>query len=291
MREAFIKLHLSILLAGFTGILGKLISLSEGVLVWYRMFLTSLILLLILWIGKKLRKVSFRDFLKMAGVGLLLALHWLFFFGSIKASNVSIGVVCFSVTGFFSAIFEPLFGRRKISFRELLYSVVAVLGILLIFQFDMRYRYGIMLGVVSSALAALYTISNKKVGSLAPSSSILLYEMIGGVTFLRCLLPFYLYFSPQEYLIPNALDFIYLLLFAIFCTICMNILQIQALKSISAFTMNLSYNLEPVYSIILAMIIFGEAKDLNLAFYAGLSLIVFSVFLQMGSVMKPRKVK
>ena len=219
MREAFIKLHLSILLAGFTGILGKLISLSEGVLVWYRMFLTSLILLLILWIGKKLRKVSFRDFLKMAGVGLLLALHWLFFFGSIKASNVSIGVVCFSVTGFFSAIFEPLFGRRKISFRELLYSVVAVLGILLIFQFDMRYRYGIMLGVVSSALAALYTISNKKVGSLAPSSSILLYEMIGGVTFLSCLLPFYLYFSPQEYLIPNALDFIYLLLFAIFCTI------------------------------------------------------------------------
>jgi len=291
MREAFIKLHLSILLAGFTGILGKLISLSEGVLVWYRMFLTSLILLLILWIGKKFRKVSFRDFLKMAGVGLLLALHWLFFFGSIKASNVSIGVVCFSVTGFFSAIFEPLFGRRKISFRELLYSVVAVLGILLIFQFDMRYRYGIMLGVVSSALAALYTISNKKVGSLAPSSSILLYEMIGGVTFLSCLLPFYLYFSPQEYLIPNAPDFIYLLLFAIFCTICMNILQIQALKSISAFTMNLSYNLEPVYSIILAMIIFGEAKDLNLAFYAGLSLIVFSVFLQMGSVMKQRKVK
>ena len=291
MREAFIKLHLSILLAGFTGILGKLISLSEGVLVWYRMFLTSLILLLILWIGKKLRKVSFRDFLKMAGVGLLLALHWLFFFGSIKASNVSIGVVCFSVTGFFSAIFEPLFGRRKISFRELLYSVVAVLGILLIFQFDMRYRYGIMLGVVSSALAALYTISNKKVGSLAPSSSILLYEMIGGVTFLSCMLPFYLYFSPQEYLIPNAPDFIYLLLFAIFCTICMNILQIQALKSISAFTMNLSYNLEPVYSIILAMIIFGEAKDLNLAFYAGLSLIVFSVFLQMGSVMKQRMVK
>ena len=291
MREAFIKLHLSILLAGFTGILGKLISLSEGVLVWYRMFLTSLILLLILWIGKKLRKVSFRDFLKMAGVGLLLALHWLFFFGSIKASNVSIGVVCFSVTGFFSAIFEPLFGRRKISFRELLYSVVAVLGILLIFQFDMRYRYGIMLGVVSSALAALYTISNKKVGSLAPSSSILLYEMIGGVIFLSCVLPFYLYFSPQEYLIPNAPDFIYLLLFAIFCTICMNILQIQALKSISAFTMNLSYNLEPVYSIILAMIIFGEAKDLNLAFYAGLSLIVFSVFLQMGSVMKQRMVK
>ena len=291
MREAFIKLHLSILLAGFTGILGKLISLSEGVLVWYRMFLTSLILLLILWIGKKLRKVSFHDFLKMAGVGLLLALHWLFFFGSIKASNVSIGVVCFSVTGFFSAIFEPLFGRRKISFRELLYSVVAVLGISLIFQFDMRYRYGIMLGVVSSALAALYTISNKKVGSLAPSSSILLYEMIGGVTFLSCLLPFYLYFSPQEYLIPNAPDFIYLLLFAIFCTICMNILQIQALKSISAFTMNLSYNLEPVYSIILAMIIFGEAKDLNLAFYAGLSLIVFSVFLQMGSVMKQRMVK
>lgn len=291
MREAFIKLHLSILLAGFTGVFGKLISLSEGMLVWYRMLIASLMLLLILWGSNKLRKISFRNFLKIAGVGFLLSLHWLFFYGSIKASNVSIGVVCFSVTGFFTAIFEPFLNRKKISYIELFFSVIALFGIVLIFHFDMRYRYGIMLGIISSALAALFTIANKRVGRISTPSTVLLYEMIGGFACLSCMIPFYLHFFPQDYLVPHTLDFIYLLLFAFFCTICMCILQIQALKSISAFTMNLSYNLEPVYSIILAMIIFGEAKDLNFAFYTGLALIILSVFLQMANLMKQQRVK
>lgn len=289
MREAFIKLHLSILLAGFTGVFGKLISLSEGMLVWYRLLFTSVVLLGILWFGKKLRKVSGKDFLKIAGAGMLLAFHWLFFYGSIKTSNVSIGVVCFSVTGFFTAIFEPVFFRRRISVQELLFSLIALLGIVLIFHFDMRYRTGIILGIISSALAALYTITNKRVAPITAPGTVLLYEIFGGFLFVSCVLPFYLHLFPQDYLIPDRTDFVYLLLFTFICTIIMNILQIQSLKKISAFTMNLTYNLEPVYSILLAMIIFGEAKQLNTAFYAGLGLIVLSVLLQMIAVIRQRR--
>lgn len=284
MKQAFIKLHLSILIAGFTGIFGKLITLNEGLLVWYRMLITSILLFIILWFSKKLQRISFREALRIGGVGLLLGLHWVFFYASIKASNVSIGVVCFSMTCFFTAIFEPIINKRRISVKELLFSIVALCGIALIFHFDMRYRTGIILGIISSAMAALFVITNKRVGANHTWSTMLLYEMIGGFLCLSCLLPIYLYMFPTDYLIPGRLDIMYLLLFSLFCTIGLYMLQIQALKHISAFTVNLSYNLEPIYSIILAMIIFGEAKELDWSFYLGLLLIILSVVLQMCSV-------
>lgn len=280
MREAFIKLHISILLAGFTGLFGKLVTLNEGLLVWYRMLLAAVMLFLILWGSGKLKRVPFREVLKIAGTGLLLGLHWVFFYGSIKAANVSIGVVCFSLVGFFTALLEPLIIRRRLSVKEILFSLVAVCGIVLIFQFDTRYRTGIIIGVISSALAALFTITNKKVGVRHASSMMLLYEMIGGFLGLTCLLPLYLHFFPVGTILPGMTNFLYLLLLALVCTIGLYLLQIQVLKQVSAFTVNLSYNLEPVYSIILAMLFFGEAKELNFAFYAGLGLILLSVLLQ-----------
>lgn len=291
MKQAFIKLHLSIIIAGFTGIFGKLITLNEGMLVWYRLLITSILLFLMLWLTKKLVRIPFKDFLRIGFVGLLLTLHWLFFYASIKYSNVSIGVVCFSMTGFFTAILEPVINRRRISLRELLFSLIALLGIALIFHFDTRYRMGIFFGAVSSALAACFVIANKRVGGTMNYSwnITLLYEMIGGFLCLSLILPFYLHFFPVESFSPGRLNLFYLLIFSLVCTIGLYMLQIQALKSISAFTLNLSYNLEPVYSIILAMIIFGEAKELNFSFYAGLALIILSVLLQMLSVMRERK--
>ncbi|MDR2950796.1 MAG: DMT family transporter [Prevotella sp.] len=291
MKQAFIKLHLSILIAGFTGIFGKLITLNEGMLVWYRLLITSVFLFLMLWVTKKLKQVPIKDFLKIGFVGLLLTSHWIFFYASIKSSNVSIGVVCFSMTGFFTAILEPIINHRRISLRELFFSVVALCGIALIFHFDTRYRTGILLGTISSALAACFVIANKRVGATTNYSwdITLLYEMVGGFLFLSLILPFYLYFFPVESFSPGNLNLLYLIIFSIVCTIGLYMLQIQALKSISAFTLNLSYNLEPVYSIVLAMIIFGEAKELDTSFYAGLGLIILSVFLQMYSVLKERK--
>ena len=280
MREAFIKLHVSIILAGATGIFGKLITLNEGLLVWYRMMFATLLFLGILFLKKELHKIVPRDMLKIGSVGLLLGFHWVFFYGSIKASNVSIGVVCFSLTGFFTAFLEPLIYRCKISVKEVLFSLLTLLGILLIFHFDTRYRLGICLGVVSSALAALFTITNKKVGAHHQTSTLLLHEMAGGFIGLSCLLPFYLSYFPVPTIIPDASDFLYLLLLASVCTIGLYLLQIQVLKTISAFTVNLSYNLEPVYSILLAMLLFHEAKELNFSFYIGLVIIIFSVILQ-----------
>lgn len=284
MKEAFIKLHVSVLIAGATGIFGRLISLNEGLLVWYRMLFATVMFFLLLWMLGKLKRVSFRDVCKIGSVGMLLAIHWLFFYGSIKASNVSIGVVCLSLMSFFTALFEPLINRHRISLGEIACSLIGVLGIILIFHFDTRYRLGIGMGILSSALASLFTICNKKVSVGYTSSTMLMYEMGGGFLGLSCLLPLYLSFFPVASILPSLTDLVYLLLFASVCTVLLYILQIQVLKKISAFTFNLTYNLEPIYSIILAMIIFREAKDLNFSFYTGLGLIFLSVVMQTGRV-------
>ncbi len=285
MKQAFIKLHLSILLAGWTGVFGRLISLNEGLLVWYRLMLASVLFFLFLAAIKKLHKVPFRNALLMALTGCLLALHWIFFYGSIKASNVSIGVVCFSSIGFFTAFLEPWFNHQKVLFKEIVFSLLTLLGITLIFSFDTRYRVGIGLGIFSSLLCALYTLANKKVSRGETASTVLLYQFSGGFIGVSCLLPFYLYFFPVSTLLPSPKDCFYLVFFVVFCTLIMYILQIQALKKISAFTVNLSYNLEPVYSIIIAMIIFKEAKDLNVSFYFGIGFIILSVLFQSFSVL------
>ncbi|MCL2042416.1 MAG: DMT family transporter [Bacteroidales bacterium] len=290
MKQSFVKLHLSVLIAGFTGVLGKLITLNEVFLVWYRMLITSILLLIILYVKKQLQRLPTKEMLKLGGVGILLTLHWVFFYGSIKASNVSIGVVCFSLSGVFTAIFEPLLHRRRIKIKEILFSALTLCGISLIFHFDARYRLGIALGTLSSALAALFIITNKRVSTQHSSLTILFYEMVSGFLFLSVLIPFFLHFSSGIFPFPNSTNIVYILCLSVFCTIGLYTLQTHALRKISAFTVNLSYNLEPLYSIVLAMIIFGEEKELNFAFYAGLGLIVLSVVLQsFGGVLKVKK--
>ncbi len=288
--KAFTQLHVSIILAGFTGILGKLITMSEGMLVWYRMALTFVIFALFLLCTRQWEKVAWRDVLKIGFTGVLICLHWLFFYGSIKLSNVSIGVVCFSLVGFFTALLEPVFMRTRFSPRELAYSVLTVLGVMLIFSFDVRYRLGIIIGVIAAVLSALYTISIRKLCSSYSPSTTLLYQMGGGVAFLTLLLPFYLNYFDISYIIPTWQDFSMLLILAVFCTIGMTFLLIQSLQVISAFTVNLSYNLEPVYSIAIAIAFLGEAHQLNFSFYAGLSCIILSVILQSLWVLHQKKV-
>ncbi len=280
MGNAFIKLHVAILLAGLTAILGKLIQLPEGPLVWWRMLLTSVLLCVYLPAAGKLPKLPLREVLALCGVGVLIAVHWIFFYGSIKYANVSIAVVCFAMTGFFTAIFEPLCSGKKVSLRELLFSLITVGGIALIFHFDTRYRTGIILGVLSAALAALFTISVNRVGKRHASTTILFYQMTGGFAFLTLAAPAYLKLFPGIALAPGLWDVLFLFLLSSVCTIGLFLLEIQALQKISAFTVSLSFNLEPVYSIILAMIIFGEASELNVSFFVGLGLICVSVLLQ-----------
>lgn len=280
LSYAFIVLHLSIVLAGFTGVLGRLITLNEGLLVWYRVIFASVFFFLYLLIKKGQIRVSFKDVLRIAWVGLLLCVHWLLFYGSIKYSNVSIGVVCFASVGFFTAIIDPVLSKRPFSIREIIFSLLTILGIALIFHFDTRYQVGIILGVLSAVAAALLTIENRRVGSDYPLMTFLFYEIASSVVTMTAFMPIYLSFFPVPTILPSMSDFIYLLILSSFCTVGMFSLQLEALKRLSSFTVNLSYNLEPVYSIILAMIIFHEAKDLNFSFYIGLALICVSVLLQ-----------
>ena len=278
-NKAFIQLHLSVFLAGFTGLFGKLITLNEVDIVWYRMFFTSLILL----VFTGLPRVGWKKFLQIAGCGALLGLHWMLFYCSIKASNVSIGVVCFALVGFFTAIFEPMIFRRRVSWAELLLSLITVAGLLCIFSFDARYRYGISIGVVSSAACALYAICNKKVSVGVRSRTMLMYQMSGGIFGVSIIIPFYLKVFPagqDVIVIPAGSNLWWMLCHALFCTIGMYLLQIQALKQLSAFTVNLTYNLEPCYTILLAFLFFGEVRELNLSFYAGIALVILSVVLQ-----------
>lgn len=291
MKKAFIKLHIAIVLAGFTGIFGKLITLNEGLLAWYRICLAAILLVVILAATNKLKPVTFREFGRISLAGCLLGLHWLFFYGSIKYSNISVGVVCFSLAGFFTAIFSPLINRRRFVVSELLLSLLTLAGIALIFSFDSRYRTGITLGVISSMLGALYTISNERLAHVHQSETVTVYSMIGGALGLTVLMPVYVYFFPVKSMIPSWSDWGYLVILALFCTVLLYMLQTQALNRISAFTVNLSLNLEPVYTIILAILIFHENKELTSAFYLGLGLIILSVVLQMTKVfMESRRV-
>ncbi|GAB3340113.1 DMT family transporter [Larkinella ripae] len=285
MKKAFIKLHIAILLAGFTGIFGKLITLNEGLLVWYRILLAGLLLLVLLALTKKLKPVSWKEFGRISSAGFLLGLHWILFYGSIKYSNISVGVVCFSITGFFTAVLAPLINRQKFERSELLLSLLTLAGIALIFGFDSHYRTGITLGIASSLVAALYTISNERLAQSHKSEIITVYSMIGGTIGLTLLMPLYLYFFPVESVWPSGSDWGYLVVLALFCTVLLYLLQTQALNTISAFTVNLSLNLEPVYTIILAMALYQENKELTPVFYAGLGLIILSVLLQMARVM------
>ncbi|MFA6083219.1 DMT family transporter [Mucilaginibacter sp.] len=280
MKKSYLVLHFAVILAGFTGIFGKLISLNEGLLVWYRVLFSSIVLLIVLKLFRIATPVKSREKFDIAKIGMFITIHWVFFYASIKYSNISVGVVCYCLTSFFTAIFGPLINRCRFDLSELLLSALTLFGIGLIFHFDSSYQLGIVLGVISSAFAALYTLYNERLVRIYDSRVINYYQMTGGTIGLGILLPAYLYFFPVETIVPSLKDIGYLILLATICTVGLYILFAESLKRISAFTVNLSFNLEPVYAIILAFIFFNESKELNLSFYIGLLFVMTSVLLQ-----------
>ncbi|HXS55239.1 MAG TPA: DMT family transporter [Hanamia sp.] len=289
MKKAFLQLHFAVILAGFTAILGKLIDLNEGLLTSYRMFLSALILVILLYFKKELKILSWKNTLQLFGVGAIVSLHWVCFYGSIKYSNVSVSVTCLSTIGFFTSLFEPLIMRRRVDMVEVLLGMLAIAGVYLIFNFYPEYKTGIIFGIVSAIFACLFPIINKNLLVTFSPRTVTLYEMTGGFIALCFILPIYLQFFPASYFIPTAKDFLWLMILAAVCTVFAFNLSLNALKHISAFTTNLTYNFEPVYSIILAFIIFKENKFLGAGFYFGFALILLAVSLQMLRVYKERK--
>lgn len=289
MKKAFIQLHVAVFLAGFTAILGKLITLHEGMLVWYRMLITAVTLMGLLYFRKELQKLSLKNTFKLFGVGAIVAIHWVTFYGSIKYSNVSVSLTCFSAIGFFTAFLDPIIMRRRIDFTEVFLGGLAIAGIYLIFDFYPEYKLGILFGIMSALLASLFPIFNKNLLKQFSAKTVTLYEMAGGFIALTFILPFYLKVFPATYYLPTISDWLWLLVLAWLCTVLTFILALNALKKISPFTANLAYNLEPVYGIILAFIIFQENKYLSAGFYYGLGLILLAVILQMLRVVLKAK--
>lgn len=280
MKRSFLKLHIAILLAGLTGVLGRLITLDEGLLVLYRMGISSLAMFAIASLGRNLLMPARTDLLRLLGTGGIVALHWVLFYGSIKYANVSIALVCFSTVGFFTSILDPIITGRRWLMRELLLGCAVMLGIWLIFSFDAAFRTGILLGLVSSFMAALFTVLNKILLRHHTAESLTRWEMTGGWLLLTALLPFWLHWFPASRLVPTLSDLGWLLFLGLFCTVFAFRLSMDALKEISPFTVNLSYNLEPVYGILLAFVLFEENKYLGKGFLPGMLIILATVVIQ-----------
>jgi drug/metabolite transporter (DMT)-like permease len=291
MRKAFLQLHAAVLLAGFTGILGRLITLNEGLLVWYRLLITVITLWLVFAITKKIKRISTVELLRIGGVGFIAAMHWVTFYGSIKYANVSVALVCFSAIGFFTAILEPLILKKKFSWQEILLGLMVMAGIFIIFHFDPQYKTGIIIGIISALLGCLFPIFNRSFLKRHTSETVTLYELTGGLVSLTIIIPFYLQLFPPTHYIPTLPDFGWLLVLSWFCTVLAFQLAMNALKKISAFTVNLSYNLEPLYGILLAFVVYKENEHLGPSFYIGLGIILLSVLLQTLRVYRSRQTR
>lgn len=289
MKSALIKLHLAVFIWGFTGILGKFIELNEGLLVWYRLFITLSSLSLILQLTGISFNATFKTRRKLMLNGCIIALHWVFFYGSIKYSNVSVGLICLSTISFFTSLLEPIITKTKFSIVSILLSLLGVAGIALVFHFDDRYRTGIWIGLISAFFSALFSCYNKKNIETVSTEIMMFYQLLGGIVFLSLLMPIYLHHFPTKKLLPDVQDTIGLLLLSWICTIVAMWLSLEALKKVSAFTQNLTLNLEPVYGVILAFIFYNEQKELSSTFYWGMFLITLSVVLQMVRIRKQHK--
>jgi drug/metabolite transporter (DMT)-like permease len=277
MKSAYFKMHLAIFLWGFTGLFGKLISLDEGMLVWYRLLISTIAIALILFYRKSFPKISFREVGIISAIGILVMLHWVTFYGSIKLASISVAMICLSSIALFVSFIEPLVNRQKFDKMEILFSAFAVLGIFFIYKSDISASAGIIVGVISALLSATFSSLNKKIAHKYEPLTISLIELASGLVFLTLLLPLYLKIQPTTHYIPTAMDWLWLMILSLACTVFTWILSLQALQKVSAFTVALALNLEPVYGIILAIAFAGEAKILNSGFYFGGLLIMLTV--------------
>lgn len=284
MKPALIKVNIAVFLWGFTGVLGRAISLNEGWLVWWRMLLTVISMWIFFSLLKKIEKLTIRQFLSIGGIGVLLALHWLCFYGSIKYSNVSISLTCLSSSAFASAILEPMFFGKKINPKELLYGTLTIAGIVLVYYGNMHFSAGVYIGLAAMLLSVLVSLFSKRIVNDYKPETFVLYQLTGGFIGLSLLMPVYHHLFPAENIIPQKFDWLWLLLLAWVCTIFTFVLYTDSLKSISAFTANITLTLEPVYGIILAFILYKENKDLSSVFYIGFICILLAVILQTRSI-------
>lgn len=275
VRRAYIELHVAVFLWGFTAILGELIQLSALVLVWWRVLLTSLSLIFLLRIGDLFRAMPRRKVLQFAFVGLLTSLHWITFYGSIKLANASVALICMATCALFTSLAEPILLRQPFQRLDVLLGFLMVPGMALVVEHvEASMHTGIWVGLLSSLLAAVFSILNKKWVNDAPPLRITFIEMGSATLFLSLVLPVYLYFESGAPFLPAPTDILYLLVLALACTTFTWLLALRSLRYLSAFASTLTVNLEPVYGILLAILILNEHRELSPGFYWGCGVII-----------------
>lgn len=278
--KAYLQMNAATFLWGLTAILGKLISIDEFALVWYRVFFVSISMLFIPKLFFSLKKLSKKDIIVLSGIGILLAIHWVAWYGSIKYSNASVAVSCIASVSLFVAILEPIIYKTKFDKSNLILGIMVIPGIILInHSLDLHYKFGFLLGIFAAFIAAFFSIFNKRYTQEIEPNTITFIQMFSGLIFLSLCLPVYLKINQTSFHLPNSKDFILLLILSILCTVIPYNLFLRALKASDAFTTSLINNLEPIYGIILAIIFLQEDKELNWKFYLGTAIILSAVFL------------
>ncbi len=276
--RAQLQIHFCVVLWGFTAILGKLITLPALALVWWRMLLVVAALLLVPRVWRGLRAMSPKLVGAYAGIGVLVALHWLTFYGAIKLANASVAATCIALAPIFLALIEPWVARRRFDPRELLLGIGVVPGVALVvggIPGDMR--VGLLVGVLSAVFVACFSACNKRMVEHADPLTVTCIELGAGTAFLTVLAPL-LPHAGAAFPLPGAHDATLLLVLALGCTLLPFALALAALRHVSAFTMQIATNLEPVYAIVLAILLLGEQHELDPLFYLGVAVVLATVF-------------
>lgn len=280
-KRAYLELHIAVFLFGFTAILGDLIQLSAVVIVWWRVLITSISLLFLVRVAKLIRSLPRRTLLQFMGIGVLVALHWVAFYGAIKLANASITLICMATTSFFTSFLEPLIMQHRIRWYEILLGLLIIPGMAMIVNStEAEMNAGILVGLSAAFLASLFATFNKRMVGKSDEMSVTFLELGSAWAFLSIVLPVYIWYSPEAVIVqpPALTDWAYLLLMALLCTTLAYVLALRSLRYLSAFASNLTVNLEPVYGILLACLLLRENEELSSGFYLGVLLILLVVF-------------
>lgn len=278
-QRAYLELHIAVFLWGFTAILGELIQLSSLSLVWWRVFLTSVTILLTSKTWSVVRAMPRRLVIQYVGIGFIVVIHWLAFYGAVKLANASVALICMATTSFFSSILEPFILKKTVKWYEVALGLVIVPAMVFVAgTLPEKMTLGLCIGLLSAFLVTIFSIFNKKLINKSDPLSITFLELGGGCLFLTCLMPFYFQMDETAvWMPPSVSDWFYLLVLSLLCTNLAYWLGIRTLRHLSAFASNLTINLEPVYGIVLAVVILKENKELSPSFYIGAAVILAAV--------------
>ncbi len=274
----YLHLHFIVFIWGFTAVLGTLISIDAIPLVWFRMILGSFFIFIFLKVRKEKLKIPVKSIFKFAFVGLLIAMHWLAFFSAIKASNVSITLAMMSAGAFFASLLEPLIYKRKLILYEMIFGLIVIIGLYIIFKVESQYLLGIILALSASFLAVLFSIFNGKLINENKASVISFYELLFGMFFISMYLLFTGSFTMSFFKLSSN-DWIFILILASACTAYAFVASLHIMKWIRPYTVILTTNMEPVYGIILALLILGDKEYMSSSFYFGVLIILVTVIL------------